>query len=208
MRSRAKQAVYSIGRQYDDDSLATTYLKACDDDFAACSTCARAWQIRADSYWQLVWKTSKRGNKVGRLGDFTWHSSDVCTLLSDRLKLIMEPYLHGVTVREVSYENSFEVQNQNSGRPLWEVTDLPVASVDIEATGARLIKQCPECGEKTYNFNAEMQLTVDRNSWHEWDLFTLDEFRLFFVTERVLSCIQQANATNYRIRREAVIGDD
>ena len=120
----------------------------------------------------------------------------------------MEPYLNGVTIREVSYENTFEIQNQNSGKPLWEVTDLPVASVDIEATGARLIKQCPECGDKTYNFNAEMQLTVDRNSWHDWDLFTLDEFRLFFVTERVLSCIQQANATNYRIRREAVIGDD
>jgi hypothetical protein len=83
-----------------------------------------------------------------------------------------------------------------------------VASVDVEAPGARVTKQCSECGHKTYNFNAEMLLTVDRSSWHEWDIFTLDEFRLFFVTERVLSCIQQAIATNYRIRREAVIGDD
>ena len=45
-------------------------------------------------------------------------------------------------------------------------------------------------------------------SWHGWDLFTLREFRLFFVSERVLACIQQANATNYEIWREAVIGDD
>ncbi len=208
MRSRTRQTVYSIGRQYDDDTFATTYLEACEDDFAICPLCRRAKRIRPDTSCRLIWKTSKQGNKVGRLGDLTWHSSDDCTLLSDRLKQVMEPYLHEVTVREVSYENTFEIQNQNSGKPLWEVTDLPVASVDIEATGARLTKQCSECGHRTYNFNAEMLLTVDRSSWHGWDLFTLREFRLFFVSERVLACIQQVNATNYEIWREAVISDD
>ena len=208
MSSRTRRTFYSIGDQHDSDSFARTYLEVNEADFVICSFCRRAKRIRKDTSSRLVWTKSKRRHTLGQLGDFTWHRSDDCTLLSDRLKQIMEPYLNGVTIREVSYENTFEIQNQNSGKPLWEVTDLPVASVDIEATGARLIKQCPECGDKTYNFNAEMQLTVDRNSWHEWDLFTLDEFRLFFVTERVLSCIQQANATNYRIRREAVIGDD
>ncbi len=208
MNSLTKQTVYSVGRQYDDDSFASTYLKACEVDFATCSTCGRAWQIQPDSVWQLIWETSKRGNKVGRLGDFTWHSSYDCVLVSDRLKQIIGPYLHGVTVREVPYENNFEVQNQNSGKPLWEVTDLPVASVDIEATGAFLTKQCPECGDKTYNFNAEMLLTVDRSSWHQWDLFTLREFRVFFVSQRVLDAIEQAHATNYELWGEAIIGDD
>ncbi len=142
MKSRANQTVYSIGEQHDDLSFARTYMKACDDDFAPCSTCGRAWRIRPNSSFHLIWKTSKQGNKAGQLGDFTWHRSDDCTLLSDRLKQVMEPYLLGVSVREVSYENNFEIQNENSGKPLWEVTDLPVASVDIEATGARLIKQC------------------------------------------------------------------
>ena len=207
MKRWAQQIVYSIGRQYDDDSFATTYQKACEDDFASCSKCLRAWQIRPDSFWQLIWKTSKRAGKFGELGDFTWHSSDDCTLMSDRLKRIMEPYLHCVTVREVAYDNDFEVQNQNSGKPLWEVTDLPIASVDIEATGARLMKVCPECGDKTYNFNSEMVLTVDRSSWDNWDLFTLREFDLFFITQRVLHAIERARATNYRLRPEAVIGD-
>ncbi|MEZ6033748.1 MAG: hypothetical protein R3C17_11680 [Planctomycetaceae bacterium] len=150
---------------------------------------------------------SKRGHKAGRLGDFTWHSINNCVLLSDRLKQIMEPYLTPVTVREVSYENNFEIQNENSGRPLWEITELPIATVDIEATTARLIKVCPECGDKTHNFNGEMLITVNRNSWHEWDLFSLYEFRQFFVTQRVLDTIQRAHATNYEVWREAVIGD-
>ena len=201
------QTVYSIGRQYDDSSFATTYLKACDADFATCSTCGRAWQIQPDSFWQLIWKTSKQGLKTGQIGDFTWHRRGDCVLLSDRLRQIMEPYLHRVTVREVSYENNFDIQNENSGRPLWEITDLPVAAVDIEATGARLVKQCSECGDRTYNFNAEMLLTVDRKTWHEWDLFTLYEFRQFFISQRVLDAVKRAHATNCEIWREAVIGD-
>jgi len=200
------QTVYSIGDQHDDDSFASPYLKANEADFAICPICRRARRIRSDSSWQLIWKTSKGGKKLGRLGDFIWHSSDDCTLLSDRLKQVMQPYLNGVTVREVSYENNFEIPNHNSGRPLWEVSDLPVASVDIEATGACLVKECPDCGDKTYNFNGEMLLAVDRKSWKNWDFFTLREFRLFFVTERVLGCIQHANATNYELWREAVIG--
>jgi hypothetical protein len=207
MSSRTKQTVYSIGEQHDDHSFARTYMKACDDDFAACSTCGRAWRIRPNSSFHLIWNTSKQGNKVGQLGDFTWHRSDDCVLLSDRLRRIMEPYLNAVTVRDIAYEDDFEVPNQNSGKPLWEVTDLPIASVDIEATGARLMKVCPECGDKTYNFNSEMVLTVDRSSWDNWDLFTLREFDVFFITQRVLDAIERARATNYRIRREAVIGE-
>ncbi|MBL8810928.1 MAG: hypothetical protein JNM43_12180 [Planctomycetaceae bacterium] len=200
--------VFAIGREH-YATYASAYHKIPISEQMTCGICRRVLDhCRRLPFRKLIWFTTSQGakRKRGQLGDFTWHGRSDEALISDRLKTELQKFLEGYPLKEVPYENRFELPSVNAGQPIWELTDLPFAQIDLAKTGAELIKVCPECGNRTFNFNAEMNLVVSRKSWDNWHFFSVREFEMMFVTEPVLRCLQEFGATNFQIRRTATLG--
>jgi hypothetical protein len=201
------QSVFAIGRDH-LKPYASAYHEIPETEYTTCGLCHRV-SFNSRAYKRsLIWLEAERGGRKcirGELGDFTWHGRDDEAIISNRLRCVLNPFLQRYTLRETQSELNFEVPNINSGEPIWELTDLPVAHVDLTATGAELISVCPECGDRIFNFTGEMKLVINRESWDQWDLFSVDEFQMMFVTEAVFDCLQQFGATNFRVRRAAVL---
>ncbi|MEP3478594.1 MAG: hypothetical protein ABJZ55_05045 [Fuerstiella sp.] len=127
-------------------------------------------------------------------------------MISDRLHKLLAPFLPPVSLQKVEFTAEFEEASPIDSGPFWELTKLPVAHIDLQKSGAKRISTCRRCGESRFNFNAGMDLVIERRTWRQWNVFSVAEFTNFWVTEDLLDRLAQNGITNYEIGRTAVIG--
>lgn len=208
---------YAIGEVPLDEEFARAALMIPDEVFWTCPECGRVHR-RGEFQRVIQWPVGRYDAGSDKVGDFTWHGAAYEMLVTDRIRRVLEEKSVSLRFRPVEMWQDPKLKKPKrvtkktkrriwlpyTGPKLWDVEILSWCNLDRALSGLQMKSRCTSCDDEMYAFPESHDLVIKRESWDGSPVFRIREFNMIFVTQELLSDLNDMDATNVEVRRTAV----